>query len=93
MFPVAMLLARLLRNDFMRDRTAVSDLLFPAFTSMMLFWPIAITAWWTYPPLVPLILGIGMSIHWPVIGWTYGRTAIYTAHAVVRAIACFVLWN
>jgi len=42
---------------------------------------------------VPLILGIGMSIHWPVIGWTYGRTAIYTAHAVVRAIACIVLWN
>ena len=88
-----MLLARLLRNDFMRDRTAVSDLLFPAFTSMMLFWPIVISAWWAYPPLVPLILGIGMSIHWPVIGWTYGRTAIYTAHAVVRAIACFVLWN
>ena len=93
MFPLAMLLARLLRNDFMRDRTAVSDLLFPAFTSMMLFWPIVISAWWAYPPLVPLILGIGMSIHWPVIGWTYGRTAIYTAHAVVRAIACFVLWN
>jgi hypothetical protein len=93
MFPLAMLLARLLKNDFMRDRTAVSDLLFPAFTSMMLFWPIVISAWWTYPPLVPLILGIGMSIHWPVIGWTYGRTAIYTAHAVVRAIACFVLWN
>jgi len=43
-FPLAVLLARLLRNDFLRDRTAVSDLLFPAFTSMMLFWPIVISA-------------------------------------------------
>ena len=47
----------------------------------------------TDPELVPLILGIGMSVHWPVIGWMYGRTAIYTTHSVVRAIACFVVWN
>jgi uncharacterized protein DUF7010 len=69
------------------------DALWPAFVSMLLFWPIAISAYWTYPQLVPLVLAIGMSIHWPLIGWTYGRTAIYTAHAVVRAVACFVLWN
>lgn len=42
---------------------------------------------------MPLILAIGMSIHWPVIGWTYGRTLLYTAHAVSRAIVCFILWN
>jgi hypothetical protein len=92
-FPLALLFAKLSKVDFMHDKTAVTDLLFPAFTSMLLFWPIAISAFWTYPQLVPLILAIGMSIHWPVIGWTYGRTAIFTAHAVVRAIACFVLWN
>lgn len=92
-FPLALLFAKLFRNDFMRDRTAVSGVLFPAFTSMLLFWPIAISAWWSYPQLVPLILGIGMSIHWPVIGWMYGRSMIYTTHAVVRAVTCFVLWN
>lgn len=92
-FPLALLFARLFKNDFMRDKTAVADVLFPAFASMLLFWPIAISAWWTSPQLVPLVLGIGMSIHWPVIGWMYGRTAIYTTHAVARAIACFVLWN
>lgn len=93
MFPLALLFASLFRNSFMRDRTAVTDVLFPAFTSMLLFWPIAISAWWTYPQLVPLVLGIGMSIHWPVIGWMYGRSALYTTHAVVRAVTCFVLWN
>jgi hypothetical protein len=92
-FPLAVLLARLFRNNFMRDRTPVTDLLFPAFGSMMLFWPIAISAWWSYPELVPLILAVGMSILWPVVGWTYGRTAIYSVHAAVRAIVCFVLWN
>ena len=92
-FPLAVLLARLFRVDFMRDRTAVTDLLLPAFTSMFLFWPIAISAFWSYPQLVPLVLGVGMSILWPVVGWTYGRTALYTTHAVVRAITCFVLWN
>jgi hypothetical protein len=92
-FPLALLFARLFKIDFMRDKTAVTDVLFPTFASMMLFWPIAISAYWTYPQLVPLVLAIGMSIHWPVIGWTYGRTAIFTAHAVVRAVACFVLWN
>jgi hypothetical protein len=54
---------------------------------------LAISAWWTYPPIVPLILAVGISIHWPIIGWIYGRTCIYTAHAAVRAIACFILWN
>ena len=92
-FPLALLLARVLRVDFMRDRTAVTDALAPAFASMLLFWPIAISAWWTAPALVPLVLGIGMAIHWPVIGWTYDRTALFTAHAVARAVACFAIWN
>ena len=92
-FPLALLLARVTRNGFMQDRTAVSDALFPAFASMLVFWPIAISAFRSYPELVPLILGIGMSVHWPVIGWMYGRTAIFTTHAVVRAIGCFVVWN
>ncbi len=92
-FPLAVLSARLFGNRFLSDRTAVSDLLGPAFTSMLLFWPVAISAWWTYPALVPLVLAIGMSQHWPVIGWSYARSSLFTVHAVVRAIACFVIWN
>ena len=92
-FPLALLLAKILKCDFMKDRTAVSDVLLPAFVSMLLFWPMAISAWWSYPALVPLILAIGMSIHWPVVGWMYGKTALYSAHAVVRAITAFIIWN
>jgi hypothetical protein len=34
-----------------------------------------------------------MSVGWPVMGWMYGRTGLFTAHAIVRAIVTFVLWN
>jgi hypothetical protein len=91
-FPVALLLARLFGNDFMKDRTATGDVIFPAFVAMLLFWPIAVGALWEAPTLVPLILAIGMSQHWPVIGWSYGRTWLYAGHAIVRAIGAFAIW-
>jgi hypothetical protein len=84
--------ASITRIDFMKDKSAAGSVLFPAFVSMFLFWPMAIVAFWDAPDLVPLIFAIGLSIHWPVIGWSYGRTALYTAHALVRAIAVFAIW-
>jgi hypothetical protein len=92
-FPLALLFARLFRHEFMKDRTAAGDVLLPAFISMFLFWPMLVAALWTTPALAPLILAIGMSIHWPVIGWAYGKTLLYSAHAVVRAIVVFVIWG
>jgi hypothetical protein len=91
-FPVALLLAKLLRNDFMKDKTATGDVLLPAFVSMLIFWPIAFAAYGTAPQLVPLVLAIGMSHHWPVIGWSYGKTGLYSAHAIVRAIGALLIW-
>ena len=42
--------------------------------------------------MISLILAVGMSIHWPVIGWSYGRTALYSAHAISRAVIPTALW-
>lgn len=92
-FPLALLFAKLFRNPFIKDRTAVTDVLVPAFASMLLFWPMAIAAMWHFNEMVPLILAIGMSIHWPVIGWSYCRTAPYIAHAIVRALVAFGIWQ
>jgi len=93
LFPLAILFGRLFRVNFMGDKTAVSEVIFPAMGSMLLFWPMAFAAFSNYPELVPLILSIGMSIMWPVVGWSYGRTALFTSHAVARAVVCFVLWT
>jgi hypothetical protein len=92
-FPLAILFGRLFRVNFMGDKMAVSEVIFPAMGSMLLFWPMAVAAFSNYPQLVPLILGVGMSIMWPVVGWIYGRTALFSAHAVARAVVCFVLWT
>jgi len=91
-FPMALLFAAIFRNGFMKDKTATGDVLLPAFISMLLFWPMIVGAVGVAPQLVPLILAIGMSLHWPVIGWSYGRTGLYSAHAIVRAIACTYIW-
>lgn len=91
-FPLALLFAAIFRNPFMKDRTAVGSVLVPAFISMLLFWPAVVVAYWTAPELAPLILAIGMSQHWPVIGWSYGRTALFSAHAIVRAVIVFYFW-
>ena len=91
-FPLALALGAPTQANFMKDKSAAGSVLFPAFASMFLFWPIAIAAFWDEVDIAPLALAIGMSIHWPVIGWSYGRTAIYTGHALVRAIAVFAIW-
>lgn len=91
-FPLALLYARLLKNGFMTDRTAVTSVLVPAMIAMLLFWPMAIAALWEAPEIFPLILAIGLSLHFPVIGWSYGRTFLLTAHAVIRAVVVFAIW-
>ncbi|MGF1455095.1 MAG: hypothetical protein ACFB6R_06915 [Alphaproteobacteria bacterium] len=91
-FPSAVGLAALFGNRFLADRTAVTGVLLPTFIGMLLFWPMAIAALWEATDLVPLILAIGLSMHWPVIGWSYGRTALFASHAIARAAVVFVIW-
>lgn len=91
-FPLALLLANVFRNPFMKDRSPVDGVLLPAFIAMLLFWTFIVAAAMTKDfEMIPLLLAVGMSAHWPVIGWSYGRTFLYSAHAVVRAlIALFI---
>ncbi len=91
-FPLALAFAALFKNGFMKEKTAVTDVLVPTFISMLLFWPMIIAAVRVAPEMVPLILAIGLSLHWPVIGWSYGRTALFTAHAVLRAGIVLAIW-
>ena len=91
-FPLALFYARIFRNDFTKERTSVTGVFLPAFVSMLLFWPMAIAALWQAIELFPLILAIGLSLHFPVIGWSYAKTFLYSSHAVIRAIVVFVIW-
>lgn len=92
LFPLALFYATLFRNNFMKDKSAVNTVLIPTFISMLLFWAYVPAALTVAPEMVTLFLAVGMSAHWPVIGWSYGRTGIYTAHAVLRAVSGAWLW-
>lgn len=85
-FPVALILAKLFKNNFMKDKSAVLSVLPPTLISMLLFWPMLVVVTKTEPSLFPAVLAIGMSIHWPVIGWSYGRSALFSTHAIIRAV-------
>ncbi len=91
-FPLAILLSKIFRSDFMKDKTATGDVLAPAFTAMLLFYAIAFPAYFAAPELVSLIVAVGMSQHWPVIGWSYGKPLLYSAHAVIRALGAAAIW-
>ncbi|MGQ0558470.1 MAG: DUF7010 family protein [Sphingosinicella sp.] len=92
-FPLAVVLAKLLKCDFMKDKTATGDVLAPALTAMLLFYAIAFAAVaGGTPEMVSLIMAVGMAQHWPVIGWSYGKPWLYSAHALVRAIGAFAIW-
>ena len=90
-FPLALLIGKVTGAKVMGGG-ALTSVLLPAFISMLLFYPSAIMAFYSATELVPLILAVGMSAHWPIIGWSYGRTGLFSAHAVVRAAVVTALW-
>ncbi len=92
-FPVAVALAAIFRNPFMKVKLPDQGVVFMAMGAMLLFWPTAIAAMWNFNALTPLILAIGMSGHWTVFGWSYGRPVPFLFHVIVRAVVAFGIWQ
>jgi hypothetical protein len=92
-FPLSLGYAVLFRNRFMKAKVPDQGVVFMAMGAMLLFWPTAVATMWNYNTLTPLILAIGMSAHWPVFGWSYGRPWPFILHVVVRAAVAFGLWQ
>ena len=91
-FPIALLCAKICKNNFMKDKQAAGSVVVPALIGMLVFWAMLVPAMQTAPQLAILILAIGMSIHWPVIGWSYGRTALFSAHLFARTFIVLSIW-
>ena len=92
--PLGLGVGVLLGTNFFKHRDMASGVVAPALIGMLLFWAILLGASSLEAyELIPLILAIGMSMHWPVIGWSYNRTIIYTAHALVRAAAVLFIFT
>ena len=89
-FPLGLLLSKPLHANLM-IKGPLSGLVLPAMTSMFLSWPMIISGYLTDVSLVPLLLAIGMSLHWPVIGWMYG-SKVCLIHAISRVAIVTILW-
>lgn len=90
-FPLGVLLQGPLRSPFMKAKSPLSGVTFAAIAAINLLWPIHILVIGGFPEAAPLTLAIGMSLHWPIIGWTYHSRTCFI-HAVVRVAAVSVIW-
>ena len=92
-FPLGLFLAKIFKNNFIKEKQVLSGVIVPALIGMLLFWPMLIASMQVSTELAILILAIGMSMHWPVVGWSYGRTGLYAAHSIFRALLVFGIWT
>lgn len=89
-FPLGILLSKPLKSNIFVS-TPLSDLIAPALISMLMFWPLAIAGSSANISFFPLALAVGMGMHWPVIGWMYGKR-VFLYHGIARAVGCTMLW-
>ena len=90
LFPLGLALQKPFKSNLM-VKNPLSGLIPYALFSMMLSWGIIIPASSIDKSLVPLCLAIGMSIHWPIIGWLYDSKACQL-HALLRTIVVVTCW-
>lgn len=89
-FPLGLLLQKPLRANLL-VKTPLSGMIAPALMAMLLSWPVTIAASGVNRSLAPLALAIGMSLHWPMIGWLF-KSRVCLLHAVVRAVVVSGIW-
>ncbi len=90
-FPLGLLLAKPLNAKLFVDGEPLAGVAGFAVLAINLLWPLYIAVIYIAPELLPLALGVGMSLHWPIIGWMYGSRACLI-HAPVRVATVTALW-
>jgi len=91
LFPLALLLQRPTRSNIMVKDSPVANAGMVGFVNVAAGWAITIPAFHVNPQLVPLTLGIGLSLHFASIGWSFG-SRVLMFHPAVRALVIVVLW-
>lgn len=90
-FPLALLLQKPTNSNIMVKNSPVGGAGSAGFINIAIGWSITIAAFYTNTALVPLVLAIGMSLHFSAIGWSFGVKALMV-HPIVRAALVTALW-
>ena len=93
-FPVGLLLARVLGERLLDDRNPLARLMGLAVLMVNLLWPVHIAFYLRDPSALPLSVGIGLGVHWIVFGWI-AQHRVGLVHAISRTVlvtAAWLLW-
>lgn len=90
-FPLGLLLQGPLRSPFMKTKSPLSGITMAAIIAINLLWPVHVVLISVYPDAAPLSLAIGMTLHWPLIGWAYA-SRVCMAHAIIRTAVVTLIW-
>ena len=90
-FPLGLLLQKPFRSPFMKAKSPVGGVGMLAVMAINFLWPVHFIVFGAAPDAAPLTLAIGMTLHWPIIGWTYG-SRVCLIHAILRVATVSVIW-
>ena len=90
-FLLGLLLQYPLKAKFMGVKSPVSGAAMWSIMSINFLWPLHFVVISLVPEAAPLTLAIGMTLHWPVIGWAYASRVCY-AHAIARIAVVTAIW-
>lgn len=90
-FPVGILLARLLHEKLLRNSNPLATLMALCVLMVNLLWAVHLTLLFEAPTLVPLTLGIGLGLHWIVFSWII-RHPMGIINAVARTLLVTAAW-
>ena len=88
--PIAIILFKKLVSH-LTVKSPLATLILPALLPVALSLGMAIAVFYSDISLVPLALVIGLTSHWPGVGWLFG-TSIFTVHAIVRVLLAVAIW-
>lgn len=90
-FPLGLVLQYPLRAKFMGVKSPLSGVAMWAILAINFLWPVHFVVISAVPEAAPLTLAIGMTLHWPIIGWAYASRVCY-AHAIARIAVVTAIW-
>ncbi|WP_203294000.1 DUF7010 family protein [Maricaulis parjimensis] len=90
-FPLGVLLQKPLASPFLKAKSPLSGAGLMAVAAINFLWPLHMVVFYAAPSAAPLTLALGMTLHWPVIGWAYG-SRVTIAHGFVRAAVVSAIW-
>jgi hypothetical protein len=90
-FPLGLILQGVFKSRFMKVKSPLGGASMAAIIAINLMWPLHFVIYALDPVALGLSLAIGMTLHWPVIGWSYASKVCYL-HAGARIAGVTAVW-